>query len=191
MDPFTALAVAGNILQFIQFAGGLLSNTRKIYSSVDGVSDESAHLNDICERLANFHSLLHQSQGGFPECTNRPQSQHEVAISECAALCKKDCEELLTIATKLRAKTSTAKAPRCWGSFKAAMVEVWNAGEIEALKARIADRQRAMTLHICAISRLVSIVQYLIVSYTVPQRKLVSCGFMLMLGWTQNKKREH
>jgi hypothetical protein len=146
MDPFTALAVAGNIVQFIQFAGGLLSNTRKIYSSADGVSDESAHLTDICERLASFHSLL-QSQGGSPECTYRRQSQHEAAISECAALCKKDCEELLTIATKLRAKTSTAKAPRCWGSFKAAIVEVWNAGEIEALKARIADRQRAMTLH--------------------------------------------
>jgi hypothetical protein len=44
MEPCTALAVAGNILQFVQFVGDLLNSTRKIYASANGITDGNKHV---------------------------------------------------------------------------------------------------------------------------------------------------
>lgn len=44
MEPCTAFAVAGNVLQFVQFVGDLLNSTRKIYVSAAGITAENQHV---------------------------------------------------------------------------------------------------------------------------------------------------
>ncbi|KAK4445749.1 hypothetical protein QBC34DRAFT_471543 [Podospora aff. communis PSN243] len=149
MEPLTALAVAGNVLQFFQFASELLSSSRKIYSSAGGSSDENAHLGDICEKLVDFVSSLRISSSR--QAPSSPSS-HERAIANRADACRKDCEELLAITTKLRAKSTGGKTRRFWNSFKIALAEVSNSSEIEGLRKRIGDHQQTLLLHIGAIS---------------------------------------
>jgi hypothetical protein len=154
MEPVTALAVAGNVLQFVQFAGTLFTSTRKIYAHPLGNSAETAHLDYICGKLTDFSSHLNSSSSSSTHTLTR-QSQHERAIAECTVLCQRDCESLLTITSKLRAKNSSSKMSRSWSSFKVAIAEVVKACEIETLRLRIQDQERILLLNICAMSRFV------------------------------------
>lgn len=150
MDPITAVALAGNILQFIQFVSGLLDDTRKLYASTTGSSCTNEHLQDVCGELVNFNEQLRQS----PIPSTGPDgkaSEHAKPLTECAAACRRECEDLLHIMNKLKAIGS--KRPRYWGSFRAALAEVWKQNDIDDLRSRIADRQRQMTLLLCAASK--------------------------------------
>ena len=152
MDPLTAIAVAGNCLQFGQFVGDLLNNAAKIYASASGITIENEHIQDLCSKLVDFNSRLLVTNSAGNHRGDQP-SQYAQALAECASSCRKDCEELIAITTKLKVKSGNGR--RRWKSFCAALAEVWKSGEIEALRARIADRERAMTLQLCAVSRLV------------------------------------
>lgn len=150
MDPVTAVALAGNILQFIQFVGGLLDNTRKLYASATGTSSMNNHVQDICSTLIAFNTQLEQPSVSSTDQAGK-LSKHGKPLAECAAACKRECEDLLRIMNRLRAIAT--KGPRYWNSFRAAMAEVWKQNEIEDLRSRIADRQRQMTLLLCATSK--------------------------------------
>jgi hypothetical protein len=156
MDPCTALAVAGNILQFIQFVGGLLNSARQIHASPAGISVSGDHVQDVCSALVDFGARLQPPPGESQEHLDSGQkgSQHAHVLLECAAACSTDCEELIRITEKLKVKAGS-KPTRCWRSFQAALAEVWKSSEIEDLRRRVADRQRLMILQLCAVSRFV------------------------------------
>ncbi|KAI0968993.1 hypothetical protein F4678DRAFT_440604 [Xylaria arbuscula] len=149
MDPVTAVALAGNILQFIQFVAGLLDNAHKLHASATGTSFVNDHFQDICGTLITFNTQLQK-----PTISSTGQSiklsKHAEPLAECATACARDCEDLLRIMNKLRAIAT--KSPRYWNSFRAALAEVWKQNEIEDLRSRIADRHRQMTLLLCAAS---------------------------------------
>ncbi|KAI8630912.1 hypothetical protein F5Y19DRAFT_39516 [Xylariaceae sp. FL1651] len=149
MDPVTAVALAGNILQFIQFVGSLLDNTRKLHASATSTSCMNDHFQDICGTLINFNTQLQQPS---VSSTGRADklSKHGKPLAECAAACRRECEDLLRIMNRLRAIATNG--PRYWNSFRAALAEVWKQNEIEDLRSRIAERQRQMTLLLCAAS---------------------------------------
>ncbi|KAI3336494.1 hypothetical protein HD806DRAFT_7672 [Xylariaceae sp. AK1471] len=149
MDPVTAVALAGNILQFIQFVGGLLDNTRKLHASATSTSCMNNHFQDICGTLITFNMQLQRTSVSSTEQGDK-LSKHAKPLAECAAACRRECEDLLRIMNQLQAIAT--KGPRYWNSFRAALAEVWKQNEIEDLRSRIADRQRQMTLLLCAAS---------------------------------------
>jgi len=156
MDPCTALAVAGNVLQFVQFLGDLLNNTREIYVSATGISRENDHIRDVCSVLIDFSSRLQSPRKPPPRQKTGPeqQSQYGQALIDCAAACSADCQELIRTTEKLKCKAG-GKATRCWRSFRAALAEIWKSGEIDELRKRVADRQHLIVLHLYAVSRLI------------------------------------
>ncbi|KAJ3580269.1 hypothetical protein NPX13_g302 [Xylaria arbuscula] len=147
MDPITAVALAGNVLQFIQFVAGLLDGARKLHASTTGTSSVNDHFQDICSTLINYNAKLQKSPVPY---TGQPGklSKHDEPLTECTAACARDCEDLLRIMRELRAIAS--KRTRYWSSFRAALAEIWKQKEIEDLQSRIADRHRQMTLLLCA-----------------------------------------
>ncbi|KAF4909270.1 hypothetical protein CGCF415_v006132 [Colletotrichum fructicola] len=149
MDPITAVALAGNILQFVQFIGGLLDNTRSLYSSETGTSPDNDHLEGICGRLIAFDINLSQNSSSRSGQTHIP-SRLDRPLNECAAACKQDCESLLRILNGL--KVVKSRGPKSWNSFQAALREVWKTNDIEKLKQRIVKHQREMTLLLSAIT---------------------------------------
>lgn len=151
MDPFTTLSTAGNVLQFLQFVGSLLNSTRKLHASASGITVENEHVHDIYSKLIVFNESLQRRYENDPQGATTKTSIHGPEIVSCASACQQDCEELLRIVMKLRIKPDSRS--RYWRSFQAALSEVWNSGEIKDLKERIAQRQRATTLRLCAISR--------------------------------------
>ncbi|KAH8178383.1 NACHT nucleoside triphosphatase [Sarocladium implicatum] len=153
MDPITAVALSGNILQFLQFTGGLLNSAGKLHASSNGTSDANDHLHDICSKLTAFTPKLHCPQQQQPADTEGLQnntSQHSVQLSECATACQGLCGELLKILEKLKAVGT--RGSRHWGSFHAALLEVWHNDNIESLRRRITDYQGQMTLILSAVA---------------------------------------
>ncbi|KXH35869.1 hypothetical protein CSIM01_00583 [Colletotrichum simmondsii] len=152
MDPVTAVALAGNLLQFTQFVVGLFNDARKLHTSAAGTSSNNNHIQDVCGMLINFNGQFQQPQSAPSINPTRATSSHGKQLPEFANSCKQDCEVLLGKMNKL--KVIGAKGPKHWRSFRAALSEVWQSSEIEEYRTRIADRQRAMTLLLCLASNI-------------------------------------
>ncbi|KAK3935936.1 hypothetical protein QBC46DRAFT_357843 [Diplogelasinospora grovesii] len=58
MDPLTALSVAASVIQFVQFASSLISNTSEICNSANGASADNLHLEDVYGKLESFSITL-------------------------------------------------------------------------------------------------------------------------------------
>ncbi|KAF2085306.1 hypothetical protein K490DRAFT_67957 [Saccharata proteae CBS 121410] len=57
MDPVSAIGLAGNIFQFIDFAAKLFSEAQNIYESVTGLPDEHQELKIIAHRLESITAV--------------------------------------------------------------------------------------------------------------------------------------
>ena len=89
MEILATIGLAGNILQFVDFSGKVISNSKQLYSSVDGILIENADIERITKDLkalnAKFSRLV-PSNHVFeePSLKNR---LHIEFISENATVC--------------------------------------------------------------------------------------------------------
>lgn len=145
MDPLSALALAGNILQFIEFTTKLLVTGVEVYKSATGTVDANLALEEISQQLFGLSGRLCVGE------RNTRGSASELALRNIANLCNADCSRLLSVLNDLKVKD---ESQRGWKSFRAALKLAWkDEQEIEKLMTRLRDRQSMMTLHICAISK--------------------------------------
>ncbi|EEU39283.1 uncharacterized protein NECHADRAFT_82115 [Fusarium vanettenii 77-13-4] len=155
MDPLSAVGLAGNIVQFIQFAASLFEATKEIHQSATGVSQNHTTLQVIYERLSDFCNKLETDfdetidNGGVPKSQAKKGSS--LSLIELATACHQECKQLLSIVDSLRAKYSARSKP--WRSFCVALRGVLITKEIEGLEARIASYQAQMVLHLCSATR--------------------------------------
>ncbi|KAM0435131.1 hypothetical protein ACHAPT_003221 [Fusarium lateritium] len=131
MEPLAAVALAGNVLQFIEFVGRLLKDASKIYVSASGLTPEDLHIQDICGKLGSFSVQLQS----MPSSPNAHSDKH---LRDCAAACKKDCDDLFNIMMAVAAKGNSRTY---WKSFSAALSQRLKAGEIQGLRNRIEKSQ--------------------------------------------------
>ncbi|KAI1775620.1 hypothetical protein F4818DRAFT_414390 [Hypoxylon cercidicola] len=144
MDPLSALALAGSILQFIEFTTRLLSTGVEVYKSATGTANANLALEDISQQLSSLCSCLSTAEG------NTQGSANEIALRSIASQCNTDCARLLSVLNDLKVKDGSQRG---WKSFRIALKLVWkDEQEIEKLMSRLKDRQSMMTLHICVIS---------------------------------------
>jgi len=156
MDPLSALGLAANILQFVQFAFGILTNAQRIHLLGPSPSAEEQHVEGIHARLLDFSTLLQ----GMPQSYNEGEaifqsSRYSLALAKLVEECREHCEKLLAITRKLHVKDGTKV--RWWKSFEKALYETWKKEDIESLNSRIRDCQTEIVMHLCHISRLVKI----------------------------------
>ncbi|KAJ8131981.1 hypothetical protein O1611_g1643 [Lasiodiplodia mahajangana] len=98
MDPFTALSLAGNIVQFIEFGVKLTMKGSEIYNSVNGQSQADTVILQDTTRLMEFSEKLER-----PLSSN--QSEAEAAIASLAKECAKQARELRRILYGLQGVT--------------------------------------------------------------------------------------
>ncbi|KAJ2996916.1 hypothetical protein NUW58_g812 [Xylaria curta] len=152
MDPLSALGVAGNIVQFVEFACKLISSTQKIYRSSSTTSESSSYIDGIHERLVSFEAQLSRQGTTRSQVTpTRLVSAHSDALDDLLKKCKQECIVLLGLTSKIKAKTNTGG--RLWASFRKAILEVWHDDEISKLQSRLQEYQTEIIVRLCAISR--------------------------------------
>lgn len=119
LDPFTTLGLAGNTVQFLDFASKLVSGTWAIYRSAESISDKNHDLQTIAKDIHKLSDRLTIS-------TARGTTVVGQNLRRIAFECQKVAEDLLHVLNTLQNNGKRSM----WKSFLLALQEVWKQREI-------------------------------------------------------------
>ncbi|CAK7210470.1 hypothetical protein SCUCBS95973_000794 [Sporothrix curviconia] len=165
MDPLTALGLASNIVQLMDFSLKLFSEAAEIAGSAAGSTTLHAELTNVYTRLQTFTldlshpgRLVTESEGksGFErefepvidaraEAHSRAMRPHVVAIQQIAADCQDVCGQLLAVVQGLR--VDPAASGHRLRSLGVALKAAFRAKKITGLEDRLRRFQDLLALH--------------------------------------------
>lgn len=129
MDPVTALGIAAATVQFISFAGDVISKSREIYSSADGTLLAQNELDTITKSLRSLCAPLRQWDPATE--MQRRANPTELRLKDLCRGCVKVADELEKALEKLKVHGAHH---RKWKSFRQALNSVKSDDEIERLR---------------------------------------------------------
>ena len=147
LDPFSALSLAGNIVQFVDFSCKLISESQEVYRSAAGASVENVEVEIIAENLSQLSDKLTNSSTPI---SRDGLHKDEAALAGLAASCKEVANELLFTIQRLRVKDGPR---RKWRSFHQALKTVWKESKIVELQNRLNSLRNEMTIQTISIVR--------------------------------------
>lgn len=136
VDPLTAIGLAGNIVQFIDFGTKIVSKAHDIHTSAAGATRDVSDLNHVTEELRRTSQVLRNglaSVGGG-------DSNLEILCRACIETAQK----LIVVLRELTANESPSK----WMSVRQALKSVWKKEEIESMRQSLAGYRAQLTLHV-------------------------------------------
>ena len=146
MDPFSALSLASNICQLLEFGGRLVSGSLELYRSRDGTSSVHGELEFIADDLIEMCGALTQ-----PE--SRIDQQHaiksELALIPLAQSCKVLGEEFLSVLNSLKVKARYQKID----SVRQALKSEWKRKTIQDYEKRLKSYRSQIAVHLLEILR--------------------------------------
>lgn len=152
MDPLSALSLAGNIVQFVEFACKLVSTTHEFYGSSSASSDNLRYIEETHGRFEVFEAQLsRQYNARSHDGASGSVSAHSDALNELLIKCKEECQVLLELTGKLTAMTCSKGW--VWKSFRKAVLEVWHIDEVVKLQTQLHEYQTKIIIRLCAISK--------------------------------------
>ena len=157
LDPFTAIGLAGNIFQFVDYCTGLINSSYEIYNSNDGNSKHNAHVEKIAIRVLELNRSL-----GAPKLN--PVRKYERELQVLREECGQDAQDLLNLIESLRAKKNDK-----WSSFRQAMRSPWQKDKVSTLEKRLSDHRSTISSYIVEIMRYRSLLCHLDVLMRVLQ----------------------
>ncbi|KAJ5360510.1 hypothetical protein N7517_009701 [Penicillium concentricum] len=152
MDPLTALGLASNVVQFVQFASNLVKIAVEVRRSSSGCTDDILTLDTLYGQLNDFNSELLSGRDNASSYLNGPGSKsnkNSTSLRTLSLLCQSDCEKLLLVVRKLKVQDGSRGR---WQSFRTALKSLWEKEDIEDLERRLQRTQMTMTFHICALA---------------------------------------
>ena len=142
LDPLSALGLASNVIQVIDFSWKLVDRGNALYKSSDGASIENREVEMIADDLSRLANRLHTS------LTETEKSAMLTAGEESLRDLSKKCEvvarELITALDRLKVKK---KHRRC-ESFRKALITVWGREEIENIASRLSALRAQLDTHV-------------------------------------------
>lgn len=149
VDPFTALGVAGNIVQFVDFSTRLFYASHEISRSTSGTTKENKELSNITTHLQQLcDQLLVLPTPSGPHLDPSPEAG---VLRTLANDCKAAGEELLVALRTLELNGQHKK--RKWDSVRIALATVWKKGDIDAMSKRLESYKSILALHLAQHSR--------------------------------------
>lgn len=142
MEALSAISLASNIVQFLEFGLRVLSKGNKIYRSVDGALDENLDLEVVTSHLLVMQTKLKST---LLSSTHTQLVSDDVkafnALSEsCSALAEKLLERLTRVKVQGRF--------RRWKSLRQALKIVWSKQDIENMKSTLESFRSEMQTHL-------------------------------------------
>ncbi|KAK4442845.1 hypothetical protein QBC34DRAFT_363014 [Podospora aff. communis PSN243] len=132
MDPLTGLSVASNIISFVSFAFGLITETRKVFCSASGATADSIVIQTIVDDVENFNASLSASRHATPQ------------LRELMSQSSKMAANLQDGLRRLRTKHKRS----AWASLKVALEQVWSKDDMNSFLASLGRLQTQVMGHI-------------------------------------------
>jgi hypothetical protein len=150
LDPLTALSLAGNIIQFVDFASKLVVKGREIYDSAEGLSVGDRELETIAKDLWDISTRF---KPRIPPRLNSDLDQLEsgqktdTTLTELSNQCCLISEELIHTLGKLKL-SDLNHSNRRWKSVRHAFKSLWNKEEMGVMVARLQSLREEWSFHI-------------------------------------------
>ena len=147
LDPLSALGLASNVIQFVEFGCKLVSGAVEIYEARDGTLAANSELGYIIEDLRDMSVSLgpgsqHQVSG---------LSKDETKLQELAISCKELADEFLLVLENLKVQGRHKR----WKSALQATRSAWNKRQIRNYMKRINEFRSQLTARLVSILRFV------------------------------------
>jgi len=140
LDPLTALGLAGNLIQVIQFSYDIVSEGNKLYHDASGVLTQNKSIEEVSSDLTDLSESLKTKQEEWRVAHGRTSlDPDELRLRNLCDRCVEVAYELQIQLNKLKAKEGRAKRLR---SYKQAVIAVWRKDEVEELERRLARYQK-------------------------------------------------
>lgn len=130
MEPLTALGLAGNVVQFIDFGCKLIAKARDVHR--DGSVVEHDDMLVVNDDLRRYTTKLRD--------TMRPTGTLQLALSEDDTSFLDICDGCLRVARDLEQalnKLRLPDKPSKWKSFRQALKSVWGKERLAEMKNRL------------------------------------------------------
>ena len=141
LDPLSALGLAGNIVQFVDFSCKLISEAQEIYHSERGKSAKAQTLSTLAQDLKKLNDGLEVSMA-------RGTSAAGPLIRTLAFDCQKVADDILVDIQKLE---SQCKPHQKWASFRAALRETFGDNSVRHLSSRIKELHEQVNLRVLTV----------------------------------------
>ena len=135
LDPLTALALTGNVLQFIDFGLKATSKAREVYVSADGITAENADLEVLTTDIASVSEKLVASSGN---------SSGNDSLDDISRRCKASAADLLVALRKLKVEGRKGK----WKSVRKGLKAVWGKRKVDDLRVRLESWRDEIQFHV-------------------------------------------
>ena len=134
MEVVAAIGLAGNIIQFVDLCGKLISKTAEIYRSSVGALVENVNIETATDDLALLSTTLQDSAN----------SADDTALRELCQSCNIVAKKLLSALNKVKVQGKQQK----WKSFRKALRSVWSKEDIALLEQRLARLRDELNLRV-------------------------------------------
>ena len=149
LDPLTALSLASNVVQFLDFSAKLVAKGNELYKSADGASVGNAELEDIAKDLQDLNARLQQSTPSHN--TNLTTlTTSDVALRKLSEQCSGVAGELIEVLDKLKVRGTSN---RRWKSVRQALKGLMKKDEVGAIAQRLQNVRDELNLHILVSMR--------------------------------------
>ena len=151
MDPLSAVGLAGNILQLIDFSRKLLSDSRQIYESAQGASVKHFESASAAETLIKLDKKIQES---FRAKTGNLTVDEQ----ELRRLCENCRRAALDLVTALNRFKLTNTKHRMCGSVWLAFTSNLRKDEIGDLLGRLQESRQQLDSHVLACLRYIVLI---------------------------------
>ncbi|KAI3316769.1 hypothetical protein HD806DRAFT_541846 [Xylariaceae sp. AK1471] len=158
MEPLSILSVAAAVAQFLDFASGILIDTKETYKSSLGQVQSGVELLKISH---DFSSLTHNISSKMSKLMQDGESEHTAlevekdTIAILLRLCrdsKNINKELQGTLTELRVREGVTKIQLATESFVKVLKRVWSADKIQRLEDRLDETRKQTTMAMLVLS---------------------------------------
>jgi hypothetical protein len=151
IDPLSALSIAGNVIQFVDFTSKLISKGSQYYKSIDGALLEHTELSAVAQSLQRLNRGLGASmrleQSMLTVRPDLPPQKYNLAeqgLWDANNECYKLAEEFSRALEDLQ----VSGKHRRWESFRQAFKTVWSEEKVESLYKRLSNAREQLMIHL-------------------------------------------
>ena len=144
MEAVAALGIAGNVVQFLDFATKLCLTSVEIYQHNNGASAANDHAETLLKSFVETIDEISRDLGKYfmslGAASTQAQEQGDSQICLIITDCQKIANDLLQRFNKLK----TSGTPGKWKSFLAGIKCIWRKNELEDLHSRLKRNRKEL-----------------------------------------------
>lgn len=151
MEPLSILSVAAAVVQFIDFASGIITDTKEAYGSSIGQTKNDIELANIARDFASLNYILSSRVAKLMQDDGSENAALEFEKDTIAILLRL-CRESEAINTEIQATLTilriegTTKIKLATESFVVSLRRVWSADKIQNLHDRLDENRKQVTM---------------------------------------------